>query len=430
MEWYNPWWFNETDEDYEEWRSSVVKWVPPVLDELELKPFALHFLVGPRQVGKTTALKILIHEAMRRGWSPWSMFYYSCDELSDYRELGEVLDSYLSAREEHGVRSSLIVLDEVTFVEDWWRAVKSRIDRRLLRRDVIVVSGSASIELFSQKELFPGRRGHGRDIVMHPLSFSEYMERVHGVRTAKAGIASLEDVERAMKANSLLLRRISRLFTSYMETGGFPLSIIDKAERGRVTQTTVRTYLDWLRSDWTKAGKSSRYMREVIAYILRSRLTPVSWLSIARETSIASPHTAQSYVETLEALFAVLVLNFITPDGRVHYRKNKKIHPADPLIYRVFSRYTRVEVLEESIAESILASHLARLAPVYYWRNQTEVDVVAVIEGRQLGFEAKWGAAPWSRPKHMRTILLDREKLPLFLASLKTEHSSRQQALP
>ncbi len=424
MEWYNPWWFGEADEGYEEWKSSVVKWIPPVLDGLELKPFALHFLVGPRQVGKTTALKILIHRALERGWSPWSIFYYSCDELSDYRELGEVIDSYLSARDERGIRSSLIALDEVTFVREWWRAVKSRIDRKLLQRDVIVVSGSASIELFSQRELFPGRRGLGRDIVMHPLSFSDYIERVHGLKVVKARLTSMDDVERAMKANRVLHGRISRLFASYMETGGFPLSIIDKATRGKVAQATLKAYLDWLKSDWSRAGKSSKYMREVIAYILRSRLTPVSWLSIARETSIASSHTAQSYVETLEALFTALVLNYMSPDGKVHYRKNKKIHLTDPLIYEVFSRYTGVEVLEETIAESTLASHVARLAPAFYWRNQTEVDVVAVIGGRQVGFEAKWSAAPWRKPKHLKTLLLDREKLPLLLASLETSRLS------
>jgi hypothetical protein len=51
-----------------------------------LKTPSLNFVVGPRQVGKTTALKISIHDLLRRR-NPKGTFYYSCDELSDYREL-------------------------------------------------------------------------------------------------------------------------------------------------------------------------------------------------------------------------------------------------------------------------------------------------------------------------------------------------------
>lgn len=64
----------------------------------------LYFLVGPRQVGKTTALKIFIYEQLKVR-DPKSIFYYSCDELSDCRELGEVLDAFLSARRTWGLRA-------------------------------------------------------------------------------------------------------------------------------------------------------------------------------------------------------------------------------------------------------------------------------------------------------------------------------------
>jgi uncharacterized protein len=49
-------------------------------------------------------------------------------------------------------------------VEEWHRAVKARIDKGLFKNDVIIISGSASLEILKQKEYFPGRRGSGRDI--------------------------------------------------------------------------------------------------------------------------------------------------------------------------------------------------------------------------------------------------------------------------
>ena len=97
MEEYNPWWFNEIDPLYEEWLNLKVKWVPEILEKFEFKPYSLHFFIGPRQVGKTTALKILIHQLIKER-NPKSIFYYACDELADYRELGEILDNYISMK--------------------------------------------------------------------------------------------------------------------------------------------------------------------------------------------------------------------------------------------------------------------------------------------------------------------------------------------
>ncbi|MFA4640472.1 AAA family ATPase [Pyrococcus kukulkanii] len=65
------------------------------------------------------------------------MFYFSCDMLEDYKELMEVIKDYLKLKKRKGVKSAFIFLDEVTFVDEWWRAIKFLIDRGTLRRDTI-----------------------------------------------------------------------------------------------------------------------------------------------------------------------------------------------------------------------------------------------------------------------------------------------------
>lgn len=127
MERYNPWWFNEPDPHIQEWAENEVRWIPDEIGLLSLKPFFLNFLLGPRQVGKTTGTKLLIRALLKRV-KPKAIFYLPCDEISDYKELGEVLDSYLSARKEWGIKRSYIFLDEAGFVDEWWRSVKARID--------------------------------------------------------------------------------------------------------------------------------------------------------------------------------------------------------------------------------------------------------------------------------------------------------------
>lgn len=38
------------------------KWIPDLIENMPLQPFALHIILGPRQVGKTTLLKLLIQK--------------------------------------------------------------------------------------------------------------------------------------------------------------------------------------------------------------------------------------------------------------------------------------------------------------------------------------------------------------------------------
>ncbi len=419
MDEQNPWWHSEKDRCYEEWERSEIKWVPSMIDKIDLRPYSLHFIYGPRQVGKTTALKLLVQRELRNR-SPESIFYYSCDELIDHEELGELLDDYYSMRNARQIKSSLILLDEVTMVKEWWRAVKFRIDQGEFLKDTVIITGSASLELSKQRERFPGRRGHGADHLMLPLSFSE-MAKVLGKLEVRTG--GIETISQNKDANIVHRARLSRLFDSYFESGGFPASVKEHATTGKVSSDTKRIYLDWARGDWARAGRSDAYMKEVLAYILRTRGTPISWNNLSQETSINSPHTARAYVETLEGLFIAIVLPLLCQDGKVEHKKNKKVHFIDPLLYRIFSNYTKCEVLEETIFEATIAAQVARMATPYYYSNgKMEVDVVSRIKDKTYGFEATVSARKKvKKPAHMQELfLLNKETAPVILAGFES----------
>jgi predicted AAA+ superfamily ATPase len=416
LESFNPWWKNEEDIVIEKWKNATVKWFPEEILNISLKPFSLNFLSGPRQVGKTTAIKLLISKLLERE-SKEAIFYYSCDELIDFKELGEVLDTYLKSAPARSLKKRIIFLDEVTFVEDWWRALKLRIDSGKLRNDIITISGSASLQLLEERERFPGRRGYGKDVIMNPRSFTQYVEILSAVRPERA--KSLDEVEKAIEGNAVYAETLSTLFGIYIKTGGFPRGIVDAKERGMVSEATIKSFLDSLRSDWARAGRSDRYMKELLAYILQARGAPISWLSVSRETSLASPHTAQVYVETLEKLLVANTLEFISPQGRIIHRKNRKIHFSDPLAYHAFASFARVKVDEPALVEGIVASHLARNSELYYWKNSSEVDAVVKQNGKLFGIETKWGFKKSHKPRHLsRFIILNKRTLPLFLSSL------------
>ncbi|MFX1298702.1 MAG: DUF4143 domain-containing protein, partial [Promethearchaeota archaeon] len=240
------------------------------------------------------------------------------------------------------------------------------------------------------------------------------------IKLKKLEITEIDKLFEAMKANKVFSEKINQLFANYIVCGGFPLSIIDFNEKGKIRENTKRSYLDWLKSDWQKANKNERYMKEIISYLVKSRLLPISWLSITKETSINSPHTTETYITTLENIYAVKIFYQIEPNFKINYKKNKKIHFTDPFIYRLMAEYTRSEIYSENIVESSVATHLARKIPSYFWKNKTEIDMIGIINEDQIGFEVKWGPKSWKKPNHLKKAhLLTKENIPLFLGMLK-----------
>lgn len=403
----NPWWRGRDkitqDGDYGKWEVKKYRWVPPLIQKMELKPFSLHFLFGPRQVGKTTLLKLLVKKLLDSGVREESIFYFRCDEISDFRELGEVVRSYLDMRKRLGIGSSYILLDEVTFPKEWYRSIKSMVDAGELKNDVVVLTGSASLLAKREIETFPGRRGAGRDFTMLPLSFRDFVRvadpELHAKLPSVKNLAEAE-IRKKTAACLPLLDELNDLFEKYMTCGGFPLGVESFLTSGKVEQGVYDAYLAWLKNDVTKMGRSVEIAREILKVLLTKMPSPVSWESISKEIEIKSPKTASAYVHLLNSLFVTLTLYHIDLSrGSVNFGKNKKIHFIDPLFYPMFSRWCLVELKdpEPKIAEAMTASHLARFsldgelgANVFYWRDGEEVDVVVRSDGLK-GFEVKWG---------------------------------------
>ena len=124
----NPWWKDksliEKDYDIVKWGERKYKWIPKLVDSVELHPFSLHFVLGPRQVGKTTALKLLIQKLLSQGHEPKSLFYFNCENVGGFKELSEVLALYREFKEGNALKNSILFFDEITLPKEWYRAVK------------------------------------------------------------------------------------------------------------------------------------------------------------------------------------------------------------------------------------------------------------------------------------------------------------------
>ncbi len=401
----NPWWKGREhlaeDRDYEMWLKNPIRWLPSIVEEMELKPYSLHILLGPRQTGKTTAVKLIIQNLLEKAKDTRAVFYFRCDLLKDYKELLEVLNAYLDYREEAGIKTSYIFLDEVTAPEEWFRAIKELIDSNRLKNDVVVLTGSTSMKIKKTTELFPGRRGYGRDFILLPLSFREFVNVLNPELHKKLPLAkSLYDVRKACMNALPHINELSKLFEIYLKTGGFPLAVISWKKSGLVDEATKEAYLSWIKNDLYKAGKDESIAREITKAVLTKIPSRLSWEGISKEISVKSPKTVNSYLNVFTEMFLTHIAYYLDPNtGFVKFAKNKKIAFIDPLVYRILEDWCLIKMKdpEPVIVEGIVAAHISRVVggstkvgEVYYWANSTEVDIVARTKEKIIGFEVKW----------------------------------------
>ncbi len=177
----NPWWLDpgaiEEDPYIREAEASPLQWRPAILGEFSLGEPLVYTLRGPRQVGKTTLVKLLIRRLLHEGPAPHRILYLSLDLISDPEDLaaavrlwGRLFPGEVSPR--------WIFFDEISRVRDWQRAVKYLRDTGLAADDFLLLTGSSASDIRRGAERLPGRRGKGErlDKVLWPLSFTEFIQ--------------------------------------------------------------------------------------------------------------------------------------------------------------------------------------------------------------------------------------------------------------
>lgn len=335
----NPWWVSPDliieNEYYKRYLESPIKWDPKIKENLSLEPYSLNFVFGPKQVGKSTSLILLIKNLLDEKVNPKSIFYFSCDKLADYRELDEVISSYLKLKKREGIKTSYIILDEVTFPKEWYRAIKFRIDKGDFNEDVLILSGSLSMEAKKEVETFPGRRGNGKTILMLPLSFSRYV-KIFGIDIPQG---DLDFVLKNYFSYQAYLPKLSDLLEKYLITGGFPNSIKSFISEGKLSDSAIFDFISSIVSDIYKLKRSERFFKLTVKAIIEKSSSEASFHSISKEYGVGSVKTAISYVDFLEKLFILKVVEAIDVNNlKILPRKLKKFYFIDPLIYLAFSK--------------------------------------------------------------------------------------------
>ncbi|MFQ5631032.1 MAG: ATP-binding protein [bacterium] len=397
-------------------------WEPHLLEAFDLNADLVYILKGPRQVGKTTLLKSLVKKLLRERIFHRNIFYFSCNLIDTYQELVEVLNLYLGWIRSRNDQRVLILVDEISFVKDWQRAIKHFADLGKFKNATLVLTGSHAVDIKKSSERLPGRRGKSEkmDKLLLPMTFQDYVRTVAPMLFDKIELFDLVDFD-APKILDLAIyqQEIDRHFQNYLLTGGFPLSVNALNAKQSIPPYIYHTYLQWIIGDLAKLGKQEHYFKQISRKLLESLTTPLSWQAIFKTSDIGSHNTVIEYIDHLKSSFILSIFFCLDMNSRLPaYRKNKKIYFADPFIYHTLHAWIKdspvpFQLAEKEIFDSVKASklvestvgiHLVRnFGKVYYWQNRKEIDFVLVVNGKIIPVEVKYrGSVPYAELTHLK----------------------------
>lgn len=414
----NPWWsttgWEADDPHLRRLESSPVRLPATQVEEIGLDSPAIHVLRGPRQVGKSTDLKLLVRRGLAAGMAPRNIVYLSLDILEG-QPLPVLHESIRRALELAGSSEPrLVLLDEVTAAGRWQTAVKALWDEGTIDRDVIVCTGSSAIDLVDgAAERLPGRRGAGRDFLVLPQGFAAFARSLDDRVPASPGLTVAEllddDGREMLLTERVRLPALQRALELYLRFGGLPAAVAEAAS-GEIEPSEGVQALVWdaIVKEVQRRGASLSSIQALFERVMRSLGSKVSWSRMAREMAVplgprrrdsggrTDPRTLQSYVELLAINYFALVLYFWKPDsGSGELAKDKKVYFGDPLLHTVTAeRLGLVRDRHADIENAIALALYRRYEPAEWRAEEMLIPARLHVWGTRSGGEIDFVCGP------------------------------------
>ena len=355
----NPWWSEQAwlagDRQLALLAGQPVRLPSELVDAIDLTRAAIHVLRGPRQVGKTTDLKLLVQRALAEGHDARSIVYLTLDLLEGqpHAELAETITRAKALAKHPG--SSIVLLDEVTGIPRWQTAVKARWDDGTIGDDVVVCTGSSAIDLQQgAAERLPGRRGAGRDYLVLPQTFGAFARAVNRSLPPSPclTIADLRTPagEAALHEARLHAPALRDALSLYLKFGGLPAAVAEAATGAVEPSEQVKRILhDSLVKEVQRRGGSIPAAHALLERVLRSLGSRTDWSRMAREMDVplsnrrggTSHHTLRDYIELLAGGYFLFILYFWRASSQTNSLSNeKKVFFADPLLHTIALEHT------------------------------------------------------------------------------------------
>lgn len=357
-----------------------------------LKNRKVIFILGPRQVGKTTLMEEFLKD--KEG------VLFNLDIAVDAAKLKAASNlAPTEAMRQLGATEKILVIDEAHRYPEIGRIAKGWYDAKVATK--LFLLGSSSLNLLDKAA--ESLTGRNEKFFLTPLLFAEILAS----QSWYVPEISKHQLKTAFRDQTQSLLLSSIVYGSYPET---------------FTTDTKDSYLFNLVSDYllkdilqTELVKSPDPINRLLLLLAHQIGSEVSTNELATNLGL-SRQTIERYLDLLERTFVIFRLSSFSTNPRKEIAKGKKIYFWDTGVRNALLKELNVTPLRSDIGslwESWIVAEFAKRnltldqhQNLYFWRTRdgSEIDLVIRDKKGLQAFEIKWSA----KKKSSRTSFSDR----------------------
>jgi predicted AAA+ superfamily ATPase len=385
-------------------------------------PHRFQLVLGPRRVGKTTALYQTVRHLIAEGVEPTRIWWLRLDHpLLLQENLGDLVRAVLNTSHATPAAPVFLMLDEVVYTDRWDLWLKTFFDEQWPVRIAATSSATAALR---ERRL---ESGVGRWSEQHltPYLFTEFLALVERDRPVEVGDTLADSLAR-LRHGQRADRDLAGWRRLFMLVGGFPELLTaardrpDEDEPSRLLESQQVLRADAVERAIYKDipqsfGVDNPMMLERLLYVLAAQITGLlSPSNICSELGVSQP-TFDRYLSYLEQAFLVFTLpNYSGREATVQ-KRGRKLYFVDGAIRNAalqrglapLDNPTELGVLLENlVAATVRSLALHTGVRLHHWRDgKHEVDLIFDHPNQPLAFEI--GLSP-DHPRAAITALHER----------------------
>ena len=410
----SPWWENRKDTRWKDAPRRV--YFDPFFELIyEKRINRATVLMGPRRVGKTVMVHQAVAELIKKKIEPKRILYVPLDNpLYLGLSLEKILLMFTNLNSIAKDESSYLFFDEIQYLNDWERHLKSLVDSYPQHRFIVTGSAAAALKLKSDES------GAGRftDFILPPLTFYEYI-KFSGEE--KKFLAQEKDAP--FSQIGLLLEKIDDLnqeFVDYINFGGYPEAVFSEDIRTDPDRFIKSDIIDkvLLRDLPSLYGiRDIPELNRLFTMLAHNTGQEIELSGISQDSNVAKG-TILRYLEYLEAAFLIKRVSRIDRNARKFKREHKfKVYLTNASMYpALFGTLGKDDkTVLGKLAETAVFGHYFHFLerPCYArWKNG-EVDLVVMNDTGvkpATAVEIKWSDRPVENSSEIKGLLDFAEK--------------------
>ena len=369
-------------------------------------------LMGPRRVGKTVMLFHTIQGLLEEGHDPQKIAFISIETpVYTNASLEQLFRLCMKSTRKEEPEDWFVFFDEIQYLKDWERHLKSLVDSYPGVRFVVSGSAAAALRLKSKES------GAGRftEFMLPPLTFNEYIHLLDLQMLLRPSRLEWE-AEATVFFDAVDTGKLNEHFLNYINFGGYPEVIFSKSiqsDPGRYIRSDIVDKV-LLRDLPSLYGiKDVQELNTLFTMIAWNSGQEFSLEELSKSSGGVDKNTLKRYIEYLDAAFLIHKVHRTDNNARRFRRVTHfKLYLTNPsLRSALFAPIAMTDDHTGAMVETAVLSQWTQrdwIQPWYARWPRGEVDLIGLDERSfkpMWAVEIKWSNRYFERPAELKALL-------------------------